>query len=275
MKNNIKRVLFLLLGLVLYSLSFNIFLSPNDLVFGGISGLSIIIESLFNIETSIFIFIANSIILLLSYFLLGKEMTLKSIVGSLLLPIFIKLSEPLAYFITETVSLELASIYVGVLAGFGLGLVYKVGFTTGGTDILNQIFNKSFGISIGTIMILIDGVILASSIFVFGFVKSMYALISLFIISKLTDRVILGISNSKTFYIITDEPSKVKEFVIKKMGHGITEFNAYGGFKKESQKVLFCVIPTYEYFKLKQGISEIDKEAFFVVLDSYEVKGGA
>ena len=275
MKSNIKRGIFLLLGLILYALSFNIFLSANELVFGGISGLSIIVKNIFNLDTSIFIFIANSFILILSYLLLGKEMTLKSIVGSLLLPVFIKISEPLSLLITEPVSLELASIYGGVLAGLGLGLVYKVGFTTGGTDILNQIFNKYFGISIGTSMIIIDGVILLSSIFVFGFVKSMYALIALFIISKLTDRVILGISNSKTFYIITDEPVKVKEFVIKKMGHGITEFNAYGGFKKESQKVLFCVIPTYEYFKLKQGISEIDKDAFFVVLDSYEVNGGA
>ena len=275
MKSNIKRIVFLLVGLLLYALSFNIFLSPNELVFGGISGLSIIFKSLFNLDTSIFIFIANSIILILSYLLLGKEMTLKSIVGSLLLPVFIKLTEPLSYLITDPVSLELACIYGGALAGLGLGLVYKVGFTTGGTDILNQIFNKYFGISIGSSMIIIDGVILASSIFVFGFVKSMYALISLFIISKLTDRVILGISNSKTFYIITDEPTKVKDVVIKKMGHGITEFNAYGGFKKESQKVLFCVIPTYEYFKLKQGISAIDKEAFFVVLDSYEDQGGA
>ena len=275
MKSNIKRIVFLLVGLLLYALSFNIFLSPNELVFGGISGLSIIFKSLFNLDTSIFIFIANSIILILSYLLLGKEMTLKSIVGSLLLPVFIKLTEPLSYLITDPVSLELACIYGCAIAGLGLGLVYKVGFTTGGTDILNQIFNKYFGISIGSSMIIIDGVLLASSIFVFGFVKSMYALISLFIISKLTDRVILGISNSKTFYIITDEPTKVKDFVIKKMGHGITEFNAYGGFKKESQKVLFCVIPTYEYFKLKQGISAIDKEAFFVVLDSYEVQGGA
>lgn len=275
MKNKVMRIIFLLIGLILYSLSFNIFLSPNELVFGGISGLSIIIKSIFNLDTSIFIFIVNSFILLLSYFLLGKEMTIKSIVGSLLLPVFIKLSEPLSLLITESLSLELASIYGGVLAGLGLGLVYKVGFTTGGTDILNQIFNKYFGISIGTSMIIIDGVILISSVFVFGLIKSMYALIALFIISKLTDRVILGISNSKTFYIVTDEPVKVKDFVIKKMGHGITEFNAYGGFKKESQKVLFCVIPTYEYFKLKQGINEIDKDAFFVVLDSYEVNGGA
>jgi uncharacterized membrane-anchored protein YitT (DUF2179 family) len=182
MKNNVVRYLYLFLGLIIYSISFNLFLSPNDLVFGGVSGLSIIFKNLINIDTAIFIFVVNSFLLILSYFLLGKEKTIRSIVGSLLLPVFIKVLEPVALLITENVSLELASIYGGALAGLGLGLVYKVGFTTGGTDILNQIFSKYFGVSIGNSMIITDGLILLSSVFVFGFVRSMYALIALIIL---------------------------------------------------------------------------------------------
>ena len=134
---------------------------------------------------------------------------------------------------------------------------------------------KYIGISIGTAMIIVDGSILTSSAFTFGIINALYSGIALFIISKLTDKVILGISNSKAFYIITDEPEKVKQYVIKEMGHGVTELNVKGGFKKENQKMLFCVIPTMDYYKLKDGINTIDKDAFFVAVDSYEVSGGA
>ena len=276
MKEKIKNYLLLLVGILAFSISFNLFLSPNNIVFGGVTGLSIVFKDLFNWDTALFVFIINAFLLILSYFLLGKEMTLRSIIGSLLLPVFMKLTELIfVFFPTADINLELAVIYGAVLSGLGLGLIYKAGFTTGGTDIIHQIVNKFIGLSIGTSMIIIDSIILCSSIFVFGIVKSMYAGVALYIISKLTDKVILGISNSKAFYIVTDEPDKVKKFVIKEMGHGITEFNAFGGFKKETQKVLFCVIPTMEYYTLKKGILKIDKEAFFVVVDSYEVSGGA
>ena len=102
----------------------------------------------------------------------------------------------------------------------------------------------------------------------------MYAVVVLYIISILTDKVLLGISSSKAFYIVTNRVSEVRNFVLVKLGHGITIFDAVGGFSKEDQKVLFCVVPTREYFKLKEGIHAIDKEAFFVVTDAYEVFGG-
>ena len=272
----IERVAYLLAGLVLISVSFTLFISPNHLVFGGVTGLSVVFKYIFGWDTAVFVFVANVFLILLSYFLLGKEMTLRSLIGSLLLPIFMKIAELLLTpFIIEDISLELATIYGAVIDGFGIGLVYKAGFTTGGSDIIIQIVNKYIGISIGTAMIIVDGAILISSAFTFGIINALYSGIALFIISKLTDKVILGISNSKAFYIITDEPEKVKEYVIKEMGHGVTELNVKGGFRKESQKMLFCVIPTMDYYKLKDGINRIDKDAFFVAVDSYEVSGGA
>jgi uncharacterized membrane-anchored protein YitT (DUF2179 family) len=103
----------------------------------------------------------------------------------------------------------------------------------------------------------------------------LYALIILYIVSILTDRIMLGISKSKAFYIITDEEEKVKEYIMDTLGHGVTVFPVKGGFSEERQKMLMCVIPTREYYKLKEGISDIDKKAFFVITDAYEVKGGA
>ena len=174
----------------------------------------------------------------------------------------------------ENNDLLICAIFGGVFAGLGLGLVYKAGFTTGGTDIINQIIHKIFKLSIGKAMFITDGLIVTSSIFVFGFTRSLYAIMVLYIITVMTDRVILGVSKSKAFYIVTDKTEEVKSFIIKELGHSITMFDAIGGFKGKDKKVIFCVIPTREYFKLKEGINKIDSESFFVVTDSYEVVGG-
>ena len=123
-------------------------------------------------------------------------------------------------------------------------------------------------------MIMSDGLIVLSGGIFFGITKLMYALVVLYIISALTDKVVLGISDSKAFYIITEKEDLVKEFILKYLNHGVTMFEARGGFTKEKQRVLMCVVPTKEYFELKEGIHQIDNDAFFVVTDAYEVFGG-
>lgn len=132
-----------------------------------------------------------------------------------------------------------------------------------------------FKISLGKSMFFTDGLIIVIGSFAFGFNHLMYSLIILYIIANMTDKVVLGISDSKSFYIITEKEKEVKEFVIKELNHGVTEFKAIGGYNNDHQTVLMSVIPTREYYKLKEGIYNIDKKAFFVVMDSYEVKGGA
>lgn len=102
----------------------------------------------------------------------------------------------------------------------------------------------------------------------------MYSVIILYIISVMSDRIILGISDSKAFYIVTDEEEAIKEYILKYLNHGVTVFNAKGGLAKEKHNVLMCVLPTKDYYKLKEGIAQIDPEAFFVVTDAYEVFGG-
>ncbi len=274
-KEIVITIIEFIIGLTLFSLAFNLFLLPNDLVFGGVSGLSIVFNSKFGIDPSLFVLVVNIFLLIISFIFLGKEKTAKGIIGSLLLPLFMKITEILTLYIDlSDIDILVAALYGGVLAGIGIGLVYKTGFNTGGTDIINLIINKYAGFSIGRSMFVSDGIIVLSGIFVFGLIKSMYAGIVLFLLSKLSDRVILGIGRSKAFYIITDEPDKVRDFIVKKLGHGITEINAKGGFKKESQKVLFTVIPTQEYYQIKNELNRIDKSAFFVVVDAFESKGG-
>ena len=168
----------------------------------------------------------------------------------------------------------LLAIVGGVLYGLGAGLVFKAGYTTGGTDVLNQIMNKYAKTSIGTSMLIVDGLIVLSGAFVFGWTKFMYAIIVLYIISILTDKVLLGISSSKAFYIITSKPNEISDYVINELSHSVTVIDAKGGYSKQKNPILFTVVPTKEYYKLKAGINEIDKNAFFTAVDAYEVLGG-
>ena len=219
--------------------------------------------------------IFNILLLILSYFTLGKEKTKATILGALLLPVFISLTKNVTdLFYIDTSQLLLSSVFGGALFGFGAGLVFKTGFSTGGTDIVNLIVSKYFKIGIGTSMLLTDGLIVLGSSFAFGMTRLMYSIVILYIISIMSDRVILGISDSKAFYIITDKDDEVKEYILNSLNHGVTIFKAKGGFKKENRNVLMCVLPTKEYYRLRTGISEIDKDAFFVVTDAYEVFGG-
>ena len=174
----------------------------------------------------------------------------------------------------DTSQLLLSSVFGGVIYGFGLGMIFKAGFTTGGTDILNQIISKYAKLSIGKSMLLCDGTIVLLSGLVFGPTRVMYAIIVLYITSLISDRVILGVSDSKAFYIITDKEEAIKEYILSVLNHGVTVFNAKGGYAKENQTVLMCVLPTKDYYRLKAGITEIDHDAFVVVTDAYEVFGG-
>lgn len=274
-KSKFKRYAQFCLGCLLVAISFNLFLAPNDLVPGGVSGFSVIINHLLGINKSIVILGLSLLLLILSYVFLGKNKTRGSILGSLLFPLFVEITSNISEIIQiDTSQLLLSAVFGGVLYGFGAGIIFKAGFTTGGTDILNQIISKYAKVSMGKSMLICDGTIVLLSGIVFGPTKLMYSVIILYLISYMSDRVILGISDSKAFYIVTDQEKKIKEYVIKYLNHGVTVFNAKGGYKKEKQTVLLCVLPTKDYYKLKEGIHEIDPDAFFVVTDAYEVFGG-
>jgi len=274
-KLNIKRYGSLFIGITLFAIAFNLFILPNNFVYGGVSGISVVTQYLFGINPSTFIFISSVSLLIISYYVLGKEKTVGSIWGSILFPIMVELTSDIINVVNfDTSQMLLSAIFGGVLCGIGAGLTFKAGFTSGGTDIVSQILSKYLKISMGKAMIISDGSVLLIGTFIFGINNLMYALILLYLISVITDRVILGISDSKAFYIFTVNEEKVKDFVLNEMGHGVTIFEAKGGYNNSKQKVLFCVIPTKDYVRLKDGIYSIDENAFFVVMDAYEVYGG-
>lgn len=274
-KTKIKRYINFVLGCLLVAIAYNLFLASNNIVSGGVGGVAIILNNLTGISNSLVMLIFNVFLLVLSYFILGKEKTKATILGSLLLPLFIELTSHINVWLElDTTQLLVSSVFGGVMYGFGLGMIFKAGFTTGGTDILNQIIAKFGKVGIGKAMLICDGSIVLLSGLVFGPTRVMYAIMVLYIISMISDRVILGVSDSKAFYIITDKEELIKEYILKVLNHGVTIFNAQGGYKKDNQTVLMCVLPTKDYYRLKAGITEIDNEAFVVVTDAYEVFGG-
>jgi len=274
-KYRVRRYIELVIGILLIAIAFNIFLLPNEIVFGGVSGLSIIVKDFIPLDPSTFIMISSLLLLVVSFLVLGKEKTKGSVVGSILFPIFVDLTANINNIIQiDTSNLLLSIIFSGVIYGFGAGLVFKAGFTTGGTDIINQIISKYGHVSMGNAMLMSDGLIVLGGGFFFGVNKLMYAIIVVYIIGLMTDKVLLGISDSKAFYIITNEDEKIRSYILNELHHGVTIFNVRGGYTLEKDEVILCVVPTKEYYRLKEGIREIDPKAFFVVTDAYEVMGG-
>lgn len=266
-----RRYTLLMIGCFIVAFAFNLFFLQYGIVCFGISGLSIVVNE-FGIDPSLFILIGNILLLIISFFALGMDKTKNSVIGSLVFPLFVKLTSPLtAYIPLGDVEMIVIAIFGAVLTGVGYGIIFKTGFTTGGTDIINQIIAKYSKVSLGTSMLMVDGLVVLSAKIVFSWEIVLYGAIVLYIISMLTDKVILGISQSKAFYIVTDKVEEVREFLLSIMNGGVTIINAKGGYSNEKQQLLLGVVPTRSYFVVKEGLKEIDNDIFFLVCDAYEV----
>lgn len=280
-KGRIVRYTFLIIGCFLTAFAFNVFFSPNNLVTGGVSGVSIIVKNVFGVSTSTFIAVTYIILLILSYMLLGPKQTKYSVMGSILYPFFVYITEDIASIIQFDVSNILLVVIFGALVnGLGGGLTFKYGFSTGGSDIICQIISKYFKISIGDSIKIINMTIIISSGFFIGgpgvlyaWENVMYALIVVYIVSILNDRVLLGVSSSKAFYVITEHETSIKEFLMNELGKGVTVLEGRGGYTGDRKKVIMCAIPTKQYFYAKEGILNIDKDAVILINDVYQSSG--
>ncbi len=274
-KRLVSRYITLIFSLLILSLVFNIFLVSTNIVSGGINGIAIIFKNLYKIDPSIVMFIVSVTLLLLSFIFLGAERTTGSIVATFIYPLLVKLTSNITELIAvDTSDLILVSIFVGIIGGFANGLIYKTGFSNGGLPIISQILYDKFGIPPGKSSLFINGTVVFIGGIFFGFTMVMYALIIIYINSIILEKVILGISNKKAFYIITNKDAKIKKYIIETLKHSVTTFNVKGGFLKKRDNVLLTVVPSREYFMAAEGIKEIDPDAFFLVCDAYQVEGG-
>lgn len=274
-KKLVRRYALLILSLFISACYFNLLQLPTQIVTGGSSGVSIILNYYFKWDPSQVIFIISSILLIAGFIFLGFEKTSGALVTTIIYPIFVNLTSNISNYISVDLSDKiLISIFIGLLAGITTGMVYKAGFSNGGFSIISEIISEKKKIPISNISFVINFIIVAFGGASFGWTMVMYAVIILYINSIILDRVLIGVSKNKSLYIITKEEEKMKDYIMNSLKHGVTIFDVKGGFMEKKQKVLMTVIPNRDYFKLKEGIKEIDEYAFFIVTDSYQVYGG-
>ena len=270
-----KKIALFIWGILLYSLSFSIFFSPYNIVTGGSTGIAIIINELYKIDISTFVLIFSIITLIIGLVLLGLESTLKTISGVILLPIFLKFSSVfIPYIDLSNLPMLMIVLIGGIIMGLGNGIIIRSGFSVGGFQTIYQMLYKYFFISIGKSTLVLNGILVFISALFFGWDNVMYAIIGLFVASKITDKVMLETSVSKSFFIITDKYQEINDYIITILGRSATIMNARGGYSNSKKKIIMCAIPTRQYYMAKQTIQEIDEDAFFLITDTYEIYGG-
>ncbi|MDD5887973.1 MAG: YitT family protein [bacterium] len=274
-KNVIKRYIMLIISLFISAIVYNLFLLPVNLVTGGSGGIATITKYVYDIDPALMIMIISLACGVLSLLYLDLEQTLASIGAIIIYPLLVKLTSPITELIfIDHSDLFVIAIYSGIIGGVANGLMYKSGYSSGGLPVISQILNKYYKIPIATTSGIINAIIVIIGALFFGWTKAMYALILVYINSLVINKILLGISNNKAFYIITDEKDKVKDYIIQTLGHSVTIFDTKGGFLSSKNNVVLTVVPTREYYRVTEGIKMIDDKAFFVVTDAYEVVGG-
>ena len=276
-KETIFEGLSFVFGVFLYALCFNTFLIPNDLVVSGFSGVAIVTQKLFGWNNQIFIYVTNFVLLGLSFIFLNWKTTKKNIVGSIMFPLMITITNPIADFLNDKLigdDFIIILLFSIILYGISSGLIYRSGFSTGGSDIIMQIINKYIKVGESKAMIVANSLIILLGMIVFGFDKGVYSFIILITSTYFIDKIMFGISDSKVFYIYTKKVRKIKKLILEDFKTGLTIIPSRGGYSKKRGHMIMCVVGNQDYYKFKERILEIDPNAFIIINKCYEVNGG-
>ena len=276
-KETIFEGLSFVFGVFLYALCFNTFLIPNDLVVSGFSGVAIVTQRLFGWNPQVFIYVTNFILLGVSFIFLNWKTTKKNIVGSIMFPLMITITTPVANFLNDKLigdDFLIILLFSIILYGISSGLIYRSGFSTGGSDIIMQIINKYIKVGESKAMIVANSLIILLGMIVFGFDKGVYSFIILITSTYFIDKIMFGISDSKVFYIYTKRVRKIKKLILEDFKTGLTIIPSRGGYSQKRGHMIMCVVGNQDYYKFKERILEIDPNAFIIINKCYEVNGG-
>lgn len=259
------------IGVLLMSISLGYFLAPNTIAPGGVTGFAVIIKKIFKIPIYITNLALNIPLFAFGAKTLGKSTAIKTLYATILLSLFLKILPPLVL----THDLLLSSIFGGVLSGIGLGMVFKFGGTTGGTDLAGAILNNKFpNLSITTFMTMIDlFVVILAGVVEKKIEISLYSIIAMFVIMKVIDMILEGIGYQKGFFIISDNPDAISEKLMMEIGRGVTLLKGKGMYSRKDRDVLLCVVSRSQFAMVKDIVKEIDPHAFVMVSEMSEVLG--
>lgn len=260
----------ILLGSVLGAISYPVFLVPNHIAPGGLTGIATILNYLFHWPVGITSLLLNIPLFLMGYRSMGRVFALRSLVATLLFSLLIDLI-PLPPMTTNPL---LGALFGGVLLGAGLGLILRGGATTGGTDMAaRMVHNRYQHVSVGALLFGIDGLVVAMAGVGIQAEYALYAFISIYASSKLIDVVMTGLSRDKACYIISDRNKAIKHALMTELDRGVTVLHAEGGYSGNERPVLLCVLSAQEIGRLKAIVRMEDESAFVFITDAHEVLG--
>lgn len=271
LNRTIMDVFYTFIGSIIVGISYNLFLLPGKIAAGGISGLSTILNHLFHLDPSIVQFIFNLPIFIIGWFTLGRSFSLKTLIATFIVPLTIFLTQHIVQYGPKDALL--ASLYGGIVLGIGLGLVYRGNGSTGGTATLAQIVKKYSGLSSGYAQLIVDAFVVILSAFVFNFELALYALISIFVTSKVIDIVQLRTGDNKLVFVITSKQESVIDIIHNKIERGVTSVNAFGGFDRDGKTILFSVMEQKEAIYFKNLITEEEPDSFVIFINTSEIIG--
>lgn len=265
-------------GVTIMTLGFYFFLLPENLVIGGTMGLAVLFKS--QINPSIFLYIVNTILLLIGLIVLGKDFFMKTIFGTLASPTILFLLELFGvneFWIMDQISdskLLIAAVSGSILVGIGLGIVFRFGGTTGGMDVVQSIIHKKFHIPYQFIFVFTDGLVVLLSLILFKDVELfIYAVASVFLISIIVDNVSIKGRAGQTIFVITRKPDLIKQAIYDTIDRGCTLIDAEGGFSGVQSQMVICTMRNREVNMMRSVIERIDPEAFTFMTDTKEAVG--
>ena len=266
----LKECFIVSIACIIMAFNTNYFYLGNKLAQGGVSGLSLIIHYITEIDISYIYFALNIPLIIVAYIFIGKDFVFKTLFATIILTIFLKV---FGSFRGPIDDILMASIFGGGINGIAIGIIFYAGGSSGGTDIIAKIINQHYGVAIGKVLLTIDFIILSMVAFIFGKVIFMYTLISLLVSSKMIDIIQEGIYSAKGVTIITNRVEELRKKIMEDTGRGITLINAKGAYTQKEIGMLYCVVGKYQLMKVKSIVKELDPMAFMIVSQVHEVIG--
>ena len=271
-REEVLRLIYILMGSLITAISINIFTIPHKLVSGGVSGIALIIQYLTGIPTGYMVFLINIPIFIFGAKKVDKDFIIHSLIGTVALSVFLVLTRNLSsYFYVKDILLS--CIYAGVFGGIGIGIVLRNRGSQGGTDIIAVVVKRRYGISIASVSFIINIVIVIIGAVLNNVEIALYTLISMYVSSVVLNRVIEGFDRKKLLFIVTKKDKEVSQAIMNEIGRGVTFFYGEGAYTNEKRNVIFCIVTSFQVARTKKVIEDIDKSAFISILDAAEVEG--
>lgn len=262
------------LGLLLLAICYNLFICSIHLVSGGAGGLGVLFNYLFDIEPSLVVFFVSFLMFVLAFIFLNSDQVVSTFFVALVYPLMVKATSGITDIVfIDTSHVLLIVLFGAIFSGIGQGYIFKIGLNFGGFSVLAKIVNKYTKISVTMVNAVINGIIVVVGGFVFGLVMVLYAIIFIVISRYVSEKIMLGISSSKTFKIISSKYDIIEKFIYDNLGHDVTIYDTYGAYLNDDRKLIMVVVPTSEFLVLREYVKSVDKSAFMFIADTYEVKG--